>query len=462
MDIPCTRSLHKRLRQAWCILVVVSWPLAGAGQVRAPAPRFELTLKLLVGGEVFGPVLDYSDELVVLEYQGWPCAVVFDELTVASAYSAKRALLARERGGIDQLSAEDRFQLGRYALRRDHPRLANKEFKEAQRLDRSYQARIEAAQQQYQAARQAADPTGPRSRLEEEAPTDEVGVLPGLTETVGQTPPEDRERIIDAYKRFGQSVRETINEDLALIETDHFLIWTDWNRIRRPQLAQWCEAMYGALCVQFGLDTGDGQNPNENIFLGKCPVFCFRSKARFLRFARTYDNYQGTSIVGYTKTAPNGHVHLAVYRRGPSSYEIDRFAGTLVHEGVHAFLHRYKQAGHISGWVAEGLADYIAEQVLDDRCPYGEKAELVARQYALRDIPIDDLLPKTWQPKAHEYPVAFSLVGFLIERDREAFAGFIGDLKAGCGLEQSLQRNYDGMTFQTLETAWRKWVRSRM
>lgn len=455
-------SRRTHLTCVLAVLFIAPDALAGNGPPRNKQPPFELTVKLLVGGELFGLMLDYSDELIVLEYQGVPCVVAFDELKTASAYRAKKALLAHERGGVERLSAEDHFQLGGYALRRDHPSLANNEFKEAQRLDGSYRSRIDAARQDYHARRQAAGPTGPPSRLEDDPGRDQVGALPGLTETVSRLPSRDRQRVIEAYKRFGQSVRETINQDLVLIETDHFLIWTDWNRIRRPQLAQWCEAMYRALCVQFGLDTAEGQDRNEDVFLGKCPVFCFRNKARFLRFARTYDHDNRTSITGYTRTDPSGHVHVVLFRRGPGDHEIDRFAGTLVHEGVHAFVHRYKRVGHISGWVGEGLADYIAEQVLGDRCPYGERAGLVARQYVLRDIPIGDLLRKTWQPQAHEYPVACSLVAFLIKRDREAFANFIADLKAGYGLEQSLHRNYDGLTFETLEAAWRKWVRSRM
>jgi len=434
--------------------------MAGARGGRSEPP-FELTAKLIVGGEIFGPVLDHSDELLVLEYRGVPVAVAFEEMKVASAYQVKRTLLARQRGGNDRLSAEDHFNLGQYASRRDHPALANKEFKEAQKLDGSYRSRIAAVREEYRTRARDTDPTGPRSQLEEELSDNDVSALPGLSESVNGLSSQDRDRVTEVYKRFGQSVRDEINEDLVLVETDHFLLWTDWNRIYRPQLAQWCEGMYAALCVQFGLEVGQGQGPDDNIFLGKCPVFCFRSKARFLRFARTYDHYKRTSIVGYTQTAANGHVHVVLFRRGPSGLDVDQFAGTLVHEGVHAFLHRYKRTGHISGWVGEGLADYIAEQVLGDRCVYGERADLIARQYVLREIRIGDLLSKTWQPQAHEYPIACSLVGFLIERDREAFAALIGDLKDGHGVEQALQRNYD-MTLEALEAAWREHVRDRM
>lgn len=422
-----------------------------ASCARAEAP-LTLTLKLQVGGEVFGEVLDATDELIVVDYLGAVCAFAYDELQVASAYQAKRKLLMRERGHPEALTAEDHFALGRYALRRDRPVLANVEFKEAQRLDAAFGGRIAAAREKYRDRRKAGRAGAERSPLQEDIPPSGQTALPGLTETIQRVGSQERARIIELYKRFGQSVREEINPDLVLIETDHFLIWTDWKRHRREALGDWCERMYAALSAQLGLD------PAGNIFLGKCPVFCFRSKARFLRFGRTYDNWQITSANGYTRTARNGHVHMVVYRRAPSPYETERFAGTLVHEGTHAFLHRYGRTGHVGGWVGEGLAEYMAEQVLADRCLYGEATELVARQYVRRNIPIGNLLRTTGLPKPHEYRIAHSLVGFLIERDSAAFAQLIADLKRGYRVEAALRRNYDGMTFGTLEASWREHV----
>ena len=411
-----------------------------------------MTLKLQIGGEVFGEVLDATDELIVIDYLGAICAFAYDELQVASAYQAKRNLLIRERGDAEALTPEDHFALGQYALRRDHPVLATVEFKEAQRLDPAFGGRIAAARQEYRARRKAGRGAAERSPLEEDIPPGGQTTLPGLTETIQSVGSQEQARIIELYKRFAQSVRDQINPDLVLIETDHFLIWTDWKRHRREALGDWCERMYAALSAQFGLD------PAGNVFWGKCPIFCFRSKARFLRFGRTYDNWQITSANGYTRTAPNGHVHVVVYRRTPSPYETDRFAGTLVHEGTHAFLHRYGRTGHVGGWVGEGLAEYMAEQVLADRCLYGEATELVARQYVRRNIPIGNLLRTTGLPKPHEYRIAHSLVGFLIERDSAAFAQLIADLKRGYRVEAALRRNYDGMTFGTLEASWREHV----
>ncbi|MCP4250911.1 MAG: hypothetical protein GY778_28065 [bacterium] len=432
------------------------WLLCGLGvamaaaAVRAEPPPLNLTLKLDRGGEVFGDVLEATDDLIVLDYRGDVCAFAYDELTVGSAYQARKRLLIQRRGRAKDLTGEDHFRLGAYALDRDRPALANQEFRVAQRLKPDLADRVAAAREAYHDRRRARRPASEPSALDTlPSTTRPKATLPGLVDTVRPTSDEDRQEIIEVYKRFGKSVKEAINPDLVLIETDHFLIWTDWQRHRREPLARWCEAVYSAVATQFGLD------PEGNVFLGKCPVFCFRSKARFLRFGRTYDGWKISSANGYTRTSPAGHAHVVIYRRGATPQDLDRFAGTLVHECVHAIVHRYQRVGHVGGWVGEGLAQFMAEQVLQERCLYGEAADLVARQYALKEISVWDLLHTTGLPKPHEYPVAHSLVGFLIERDATALTGFVTLLKRGLSIEQALRRSYDGLTFDGLTEAWR-------
>jgi len=459
------------------------------GQVKP----LDLALKLEIGGEVSGPALDATDDLIVLDYGGRVCALEFGELTAASAYSTKRALLAARRGGRNRLTAGDHFELGRYALSRDRAPVARDEFAQAARLDADLRPRIDDLWKEYRRDRAKRAASTSLSPLDSNPPTAEGPTLPGLSEAAGElegethtdgeaaggtrspgsTSPtqtgatrpgpdseaalrraeaESGNRFLALYHQFGESVRDTINPDLVLVETPHFLIWTDWRADRREALADWTERMYAAVAGQLGLD------PGGNVFLGKCPVFCFRSKARFLRFGRTYDGWQTSNSTGYTRTGPGGHVHLAVYLRSDSPAELNRFAGTLVHEGVHAFVHRYGRDGNVGGWVGEGLANYLAERVLGDRCLYGEAAALVARQYVLRNIPIQDLLRRLGGPQPHEYPVAHSLVEFLIQRDSSAFSLLLVDLKGKPDAEACLTAAY-GLDFPGLEAAWREHVR---
>ncbi len=434
------------------LIALILGSSVGASDAAAPPRPGTVTLKLNIGGEVFGPVLAHTDDVVVIDYLRRPCAFVFDELTPASAYQTKKELLTAQAGGERQLSAEDHLTLGMYALQRGRLAVANREFRQLLRIDPSYTEQVKDARQ---AARKK---KGKKGRSKPDAPLDQPDSDGAARTRNSRTQDRDSEsadrQVIKEYIEFGQVVKASLNDELELIETEHFLIWTDWRRDRSEPLAGWCEKMYAEVVAQFKIP------PDQPALLGKAPVFCFRTKSRFLRFAKTFDNYEASNAVGYTRTEPTGRVRIAVYRRAQTPHEVNRFAGTLVHEGVHAVLHRYYKTFNVSGWVGEGMADYIAQQVLGDHCLYGEKARLVAGQYVARDIPIQNLLRVEGMPEAHEYPVAYSLVQFLIERDTEAFDAMIRHQKDGFIVEEALRRAYDGMDFDALEEQWRKWVQS--
>ncbi|UCC32233.1 MAG: hypothetical protein JSU86_08105, partial [Phycisphaerales bacterium] len=173
-----------------------------------------------------------------------------------------------------------------------------------------------------------------------------------------------------------------------------------------------------------------------------------------------FDGYGGKDAVGYTRSIErNGHVHVVLLRRGRSQADFDRFACTLVHEGTHAFIHRLYTSRLIPHWVSEGYADLAAERVLKDRCPAGENAELLARQFVRYDWPITELLGSAGPIPVHQYPLAHSVVAYLEGSGHERFAGFIKDLKTGESVPAALAANYDGLTLDQLEADWRSAVR---
>ena len=411
-------------------------------------------LELRTGGALGGPVVDHTSHGIVVMHDSTPYVFSWDEIKADSAYLARRALRVFDRGGLDKLTAEDHFQLGLFALSRNLPKRAAKAFAGARKLDRSYEPRAREAYVQYndrkkqrraggaqdnalvetQKGKKAQRQEGTNSETQKgkngetqegenrgdgrrgsmETAVREVTAGDGLS-------PATRERVIAVYKTFGETVRREICEDLTLIETEHFLIFTDWAKGRRPMLGELCEAMYAALCAQFGFDA------SEAVFLAKCPVFCWRSRTRFLEFARRFDGYDGTNAIGYTRSmADSGHVHMVLLRQGRSDADFDRFAGTLVHEGTHGFLHRLPLGGEppvresclaprrlIPHWVNEGYADLVAERVLGDRCPNAENAALLARQYVRYDWPITALLEHAGPIEVHQYALAHSVVMYL-------------------------------------------------
>jgi len=451
-----------RLNTAWLALTVVA--AAAPGQTQT----ISVDLKLRTGGALNGLVVDHSERALVIVRDRKPYVFSWNELEFGSAFTAKRAVLALERGGPEKLTGEDAFELGRFALAHDRNDVAAQAFRDAERLNAKLKEPIRRAFDEYRRRKAAtsdnddpfkAEPPAPLENSTDEAVAD-VGNSMGVPELDDTVPaahpsPETRAKVMEAYRTFGERVREVMGKDVALVETDHFLIWTDWEKKYRDRLTGWAEAMYAALGEQFNLKATD------EVFLAKCPVYCWRSKARFQKFARYFDGYDGSNAVGYSRSIEkNGHVHVVLLRQGQTEPDFDRFACTLVHEGSHAFLHRLYSTRLIPHWVNEGYAELIAERVLGEHCDAAEKAALLARQYVRYDWPLAGMLESTAPIEVYEYPLAHSLVAHLESLGRQRFGGFIQSLKEGRTTAEALGANYDGMSLEGLEASWRAAIRS--
>ncbi len=455
-------------RNVQCRLFTLAFSMTFVTSVaHAQTETIRVDLKLRTGGALSGLVVDHTEHGLVIVHERTPYVFAWDELESGSAYATRQVLVAFDRGGAKHLSAEDHFQLGLFTLRNGRRDLAANEFRKARKLDNAYRRIIRDAFDEYRRSEAASktynDPLEDSAPIETIGTTRETGlaarVEAQLARTEGATlapgPLADsRAQVLKVYKTFGAKVQEVIGKDVVLIDSDHFLIWTDFEPQYRNRLTDWCESMYAALCSQFDL------NPTDNVFLAKCPVFCWRSKSRFLAFARQFDGYDAANAVGYARSIErNGHVHIVLLRSGRSEADFDRFACTLVHEGTHAFLHRLYTSRLIPHWINEGYADLMAERVLKDRCHTGETAELLSRQFARYDWPIAELLRSAGPIEVHQYPLAHSVVAHLEAWGRERFAGFLKDLKAGKATESALAANYDGLTLAELESRWLSAVR---
>lgn len=435
--------------------------LAIATVARGQTETISVDLKLRTGGMLSGLVVDHSEHGLVVVREQKPYVFSWKELEFGSALSTKRALLALQRGGSNKLFADDHFDLGMFALSSDRNDVAANEFREAKRLNGKLEERIGRAFDEYRARKEKGG--GDEDPFEDEPPAGigdsagprELGLTDDGTMLAERPSAENGAKVMEAYRTFGEKVREVMGKDVVLLESDHFLIWTDWEKKYRDRLTGWAEAMYAALGERFDLHTTDA------VFLAKCPVFCWRSKARFQKFARYFDGYEGSNAVGYTRSIEkNGHVHVVLLRQGRSEADFDRFACTLVHEGSHAFMHRLYSTRLMPHWVNEGYAELTAERVLGDRCDTAEKAALLARQYVRYDWPLRGMLESVAPIEVNDYPLAHSLVAHLEGLGRPRFAGFVRGLKDGRTTAEALAANYDGMTFARLEQSWRSAFRS--
>lgn len=417
--------------------------------------KIRLTLRLHSGKLAIGLATEYDESRVVLEAGGQLVPIQWVDVEVASAYQAKKALLAAVRGSLANLTAEDHYQLGYFLAVQGNHAAAVAEFRKAQRRDAAFKGRVKNAWREIRRAKERNAPRKPEVLYPEES-TPTPGAL-GKTRhgmIYQRYSEEEHRQTLRLARQFGESeVRSKIAPDLVLLETRHFLIWTDWPEDKRNLIPDWAEQLYATMCDEFGFPQ------DEPIWRGKCPIFCFKNKARFEEFARVFDGYDSTEALGYTKTNSHGYVHVVLRRLGNRPADIDKFATTMVHETAHAFMHCYGSPRTLPPWLNEGLADYIAERVLGRRCPTGENAVAVARQYLIQKKSIKEVFTYQHSPPGHYYPVCHSLVQYLIHNNAEAFVGMINDIKEGLDGDQALAKRYKGMNTSQLEHAWRAWVR---
>lgn len=468
----CPRTTLARITWLCALVATIEWIPAhqcragdGAGD-SVEVTTIEVDLKLDVGGRVRGAVVDFNDEAVVFVIASAPHVLAWEEIESGSAYVARRDLLALRRGGTEKLTAEDFLYLGTFCLRHNRTDLAMRSFRQATELDSTAQPRVRELLREYRLRREqegrSSPPLAAEPQDDDADKRDRIPENKGDPESTGHLapwgdgallPPQsdaDRQRVIAAYRKFGDSVRASLGREVRLVETEHFMIWTDWEPPTHPRLADWSESMYAALAAQFGFD------PHQNVFIGPCPIFCWRSRVMLQRFARAFDDYDAGDSLGYTRSVPGkGHVHVVLARQGEAPKAYERFAWTLVHEGTHAFLHRYHSDRLIPHWVNEGLAELISQRVLQDRCSAAAKADLLAQQYVRYGWPLTGLIHYAGPIDVHQYPLAHSVVAFLESRGRDRLSGFIRGLKDGQSIAEALAMGYDGWTPEDLEAAWR-------
>jgi len=282
--------------------------------------------------------------------------------------------------------------------------------------------------------------------------------------TTGKDPAEAKDRFgrkflpvtkkeIEANRKlaqtWGDKTRDTIVKSMHLVETDHFLIYSAWNRSNDAALKQICERIYAALCNQFAIPRG------QNIWAGKCPIYVFWEKEHFQTFCMDVDQVAKRSPRLLNAAGYNSH-------RGSFTYLVLNkvrtkrwFYELLVHEATHAFLARYLTNIHVVPWVNEGLADYMAAELVPG-C-WAKRKYVEATREAVRTKRGVAHVFNGVGTSAFDYGIAQSFVRYLIHRNRKAFIRFVTLLKEGKNHDQALQEAY-GLTRRAFMKAWWKAV----
>lgn len=272
-----------------------------------------------------------------------------------------------------------------------------------------------------------------------------------------QYTPATPEQTAAALKRIRdqqQHVEQRLGLNLTEFETDHFIIFTDWDPREHDFLRKNLEEAYRVVSRHFDM------SPKDNIFVGKLPVYMFARFSDFSRFAQTIDTFAvSRQVAGYYRGHDDGQGHLVMWKPDGSltgSMDIqqaERLWGyVLVHEFTHAFLARYRTNEFIPRWLNEGIAEVIASGVF----PYPEKYR-TAKLFAQNRVDVMPLFDDEVMPNGQLYPVMQTMVELLIKTNRKSFIALIDDIKDGMEPEEALQKHYN-VGYKEFAQAWREWA----
>jgi hypothetical protein len=297
------------------------------------------------------------------------------------------------------------------------------------------------------------DPPMPTELLQDESAIPQGHGQGLLTKYLKSTPAQAKTAMAET-RADASKVGKAMKIEFHELETEHFLIFTDWGPESDQFLKDNLEAAYKVVSKQFEIPA------DENVFAGKLGVFMFNSHGDFLKSGQRFDKIpngaKGNNIVGYFASAGEVVAHLATSKpdapKGVSGDAVrTEWAYVLTHEFTHAFVSRYRSPLHIPTWINEGIAEVVASQQFPrDVMPQARKMAhnpAVARLFE----------EKAGIQGADMYPVMRTLTEVLLLKDRQSFLKMFDELKTGASGAKALKDNY-GWTSDDLQTYWRKYL----
>ena len=251
--------------------------------------------------------------------------------------------------------------------------------------------------------------------------------------------------------------QKTLNQRLPLYEdaSDYFLFYSDLPPREARRWAGLLDQMYDRLCKIFDLEKG------KNIFRGRGLIIVFKNERDYHRYQRLVHNMQGSEgTAGLCRSYGNGHVEVTFYKH---NNDFD-FARVLVHEAVHAFVHRYRSYPFVPSWINEGLAEYVSSSLIALR-GRGERSYAGWVGHGLRSLrERRNLGGNSFFYTSHidswQYPVAHLLTAFMTDQDGKRYQAFINAIKDGKKWDKALEEDY-GVELEDLVAAFGRSLRIR-
>ena len=352
-----------------------------------------------------GRVISYDQtSFELLKTENDRVEVKWAELDATNVYQVRSALISRPEGpGWLALGRDIRAMPG-------GDKLADRAFANALKADPKLKDAVDAARKE------------PVARPAATAPAEQDPKAPWNPLTA-----HDQDDAIRSLDAFAAETQRTMGLDLSRHETNFFLFYTDLPAAESKRWADLLDRMYARLSDLFA--TGKG----VNVWRGKALVFVFAKSQDYQRFERLRHNTDARGALGMCHNFPTGEVHVAFYRQPDEK----AFAHVLVHESVHGFLHRFRTPVSIPSWVNEGLAEWIACELVPGMT--SEELTKSARSAVeSHDKSLGGMLDAKPIAEWH-YPVAESLTNYMIEKSRRGYVSFVIAIKDGAPWPDALK-----------------------
>ena len=434
---------------------------AFARRLDPPRPMF---INLADGGRLAGHVTAFDEVgLRVEPKDGEPRSLNWDAIAPGEINRVYRRLLTAV---DDRPAALVELAVVLRDIDDADSRLAELALRQAVRLDPDYEDQANAVRKGERARRR---PEPPRDSGDGSSPTgppgEESAAPPGVAgedgedhgprisgqanaEYWGVLSDEVMQASVEDRKAFMQDAQQELNHRLRLHETDYFLFYSDLHPKEAERWAGLLDKMYRRLAELFAVED------NRNIFRGKAVVVVFRRAVDYHRFQSVVHHTQSTGSAGMCHGFGDGHVHIAFYRQDNDWL----FAHILVHEAVHGFVHRYRSPIHVPSWVNEGLAEYIATQLVPQARVRQQRLK-TAQEY-LRHFRSFGGMFHAPHIQGWHYGVALDFTEYMIGQSKRRYADFVDGIKDGLTWEESLVQRY-GVNVHRLIDAYERTLHMR-
>jgi hypothetical protein len=256
-----------------------------------------------------------------------------------------------------------------------------------------------------------------------------------------QTPEQRAAHVEEVRAECRAWVRESGVKRITEVETEYFLFFTDLSPSEVKRWSKVLDGMYRTLIKTLEMPE------DALLFYGKCAIFIFNARHDFLAFEQ--------KAMGIDATRAGGICHM----RGPKATVVffrgsddARFQSVLVHETVHAFMHRYRSAASLPTWANEGLADYVAG-VLTPMSNEPREHWMHAKQFAQLGKDAGVIMRQNYRDGSwfteDSYPISHMLVRFLLTHKPREFKEWIDDIKGGADWAAALEARF-GVTHEVL------------